>query len=322
MPNILWQPTASVETMLARARLNQIIRDFFRERAVLEVETPLLSHTTGTDPNLHPVTALYQAHPHAAEATMYLQTSPEFAMKRLLASGCGPIFQICKAFRNGESGSRHNPEFTMLEWYRPGYTLHQLMDEVEALLLAVLGSLVCKRISYRQLFLDYLALDPLTCTTAMLAERVKQKIDVVGDISQRDTLCELLYGHVIEPQLQQPVFIFNYPASQAALSRITVDELGAPVALRFELVMRGMEIANGYDELVDANEQHRRFIADQAVRSRNAMPVYPADQRLLQALESGMPACAGVALGVDRLLMLQGGARDISEVLTFAHERA
>jgi lysyl-tRNA synthetase class 2 len=122
--------------------------------------------------------------------------------------------------------------------------------------------------------------------------------------------------------LQQPVFIFNYPASQAALARITVDELGAPVALRFELVMRGMEIANGYDELVDANEQHRRFIADQAVRSRNAMPVYPADQRLLQALESGIPACAGVALGVDRLLMLQGGARDISEVLTFTHERA
>lgn len=322
MPNILWQPTASVEAMLARARLNQRIRDFFRERVVLEVETPLLSHTIGTDPNLHPVNAVYQAHPHAAPVTMYLQASPEFAMKRLLASGCGPVFQICKAFRNGESGSRHNPEFTMLEWYRPGYTLHQLMDEVEALMFAVLGPVACKRISYRQLFLDYLALDPLTCTTDMLAALVKQKIEVTGDISNRDTLLDLLYGHVIEPQLQEPVFIFNYPASQAALSRIAIDESGAPVALRFELVMRGMEIANGYDELVDAGEQLRRFTADQSVRSNNDMPVYPADKRLLQALEHGMPACAGVALGVDRLLMLQCGARDISEVLTFTHERA
>lgn len=322
MPSILWQPTASVEAMLARARLNQIIRDFFRERAVLEVETPLLSQTTGTDPNLHPVNALYQAHPHAAAVTMYLQTSPEFAMKRLLASGCGPVFQICKAFRNGESGSRHNPEFTMLEWYRPGYTLHQLMDEVETLLLAVLGSVRCKRITYRQLFLDYLALDPLTCTTATLAALVKQTIEVTEDVCNRDTLLDLLYSHVIEPQLQQPVFIFNYPASHAALSRIISDEQGEPVALRFELVMQGMEIANGYDELVDAHEQHRRFTADQAVRSHNDMPVYPADQRLLQALEHGMPACAGVALGVDRLLMLQCGAHDISEVLAFTHERA
>jgi elongation factor P--(R)-beta-lysine ligase len=322
MPHTLWQPSASVASIAARARLNQTIRDFFHKRDVLEVETPLLSHTTGTDPNLHPISASYQAHPHAAPTTMYLQTSPEFAMKRLLASGCGSIFQLCKAFRNGESGTRHNPEFTMLEWYRVGYTLQQLMDEVEALLQAVLGKVACRRTSYRQLFQTYLALDPLTCTTAMLAELVKQKIAVEGDVSNRNALLDLLYSHLIEPQLQEPVFIFNYPASQAALARITADETGAPVALRFELVMRGMEIANGYDELVDAGEQYKRFTADQSLRKQNDMPVYPADQRLLQALAHGMPACAGVALGVDRLLMLQTGARHIHEVMTFTYERA
>ncbi|MES2625316.1 MAG: EF-P lysine aminoacylase EpmA [Pseudomonadota bacterium] len=318
----IWQPTATIESMAARARLNQDIRDFFRKRDVLEVETPLLSHTTGTDVNLHPVSALYHAHPHADSTTMYLQTSPEFAMKRLLAAGTGPIFQLCKAFRNGESGSRHNTEFTMLEWYRPGFSLHQLMDEVEALLCSVLGTMTCRRVSYRQLFLDYLAIDLLTCTTAELATLVQQTIEVSGPIGNRDALLDLLYGHVIEPQLQEPVFIFNYPASQAALARITTDEAGEPVALRFELVMQGMEIANGYDELVDANEQRKRFAADQSTRAQNGTPIYDADQRLLAALEHGMPACAGVALGVDRLLMLKTGARVIDKVLTFPHARA
>lgn len=322
MPNMLWQPTASVTAMAARARLNQAIRDFFHLRDVLEVETPLLSHTTGTDPNLHPVGAQYQAHPQAPQVQMYLQTSPEFAMKRLLASGCGPIFQLCKAFRNGESGTRHNPEFTMLEWYRPGYSLQQLMDEVEALVATVLGPITCNRISYRQLFLDYLAIDPFSCTTQVLADLVERTIEVAGHLNDRDALLDLLYSHAIEPQLHQAVFVFHYPASQAALARVTEDEFGNAVALRFELVMRGMEIANGYDELIDANEQGRRFAADQATRSRNALPAYAADQRLLAALEHGMPACAGVALGVDRLLMLQTGARDIRDVLAFPHERA
>ncbi|MES2552587.1 MAG: EF-P lysine aminoacylase EpmA [Pseudomonadota bacterium] len=322
MPNTFWQPTASITLMAARARLNQTLRNFFHKRAVLEVETPLLSHTTGTDPNLHPITACYASHPAAAATTMYLQTSPEFAMKRLLAAGSGPIFQICKAFRNGESGSRHNPEFTMLEWYRPGFTLQQLMDEVAELLTTALGPLEFTTTSYRQLFLDHLAIDPFSCTDASLTDLVRQTIEVTGDISSRDNLLDLLYSHVIEPQLQQPVFIFNYPASQAALARLTTDELGSQVALRFELVMHGMEIANGYDELVNADEQARRFAADQSVRSGNNMPVYPADQRLIEALAQGMPDCAGVALGVDRLLMLQTGMRQISDVLAFVHERA
>jgi elongation factor P--(R)-beta-lysine ligase len=322
MPNTPWQPVASLKVMLARATLNQAIRDFFQPLGVMEVETPLLSHTTGTDPNLHPISAQYQAHPHAAPAQMYLQTSPEFAMKRLLAGGCGPIFQLCKAFRNGETGTRHNPEFTMLEWYRPGFTLEQLMDEVEALIGAVLGPTKCVRTSYRQLFVDSLAIDPFTCTTTLLADLVKQTVEIAGNLNNRDVLLDLLYSHAIEPQLQQAVFIFNYPASQAALARITEDELGNPVALRFELVMKGMEIANGYDELIDAHEQGKRFAADQSARKRNEIPEYPADQRLLAALMHGMPACAGVALGVDRLLMLQTGTANISDVLTFPYERA
>jgi lysyl-tRNA synthetase class 2 len=322
MPNILWQPTASIEALAARATLNQVIRNFFHSRGVLEVETPLLSHNTGTDPHLHPVSAQYQAHPHADPAQMYLQTSPEFAMKRLLASGCGPIFQLCKAFRNGECGTRHNAEFSMLEWYRPGFTLQQLMDEVEALVIVALGATSFTRVSYRQLFLEYLAIDPFACSTVMLAERVKQTIEIAGHIGKRDVLLDLLYSHAIEPQLQQAIVIFNYPASQAALARVTEDEFGNPVALRFELVMKGMEIANGYDELIDAHEQRKRFAADQEVRKLDALPPLPADQRLLAALSHGMPACAGVALGVDRLLMLQIGAIDIRDVLAFPHERA
>jgi elongation factor P--(R)-beta-lysine ligase len=322
MPNTLWQPVASVQAMLARARLNQTIRDFFHTRGVMEVETPLLSHSIGTDPNLHPISAQYQAHPHANSAEMYLQTSPEFAMKRLLANGSGPIFQLCKAFRNGESGARHNPEFTMLEWYRPGFTLEQLMDEVEALVSTVLGETKYVRTSYRQLFLDHLAIDPFTSATTLLADIVKQNVETAGDLNNRNTLLDLLYSHVIEPNLQDAIFIFNYPASQAALARITEDEADNSVALRFELVMQGMEIANGYDELADAQEQDKRFAADQSVRKLNTLPVYSADQRLLAALEHGMPACAGVALGVDRLLMLQTGTTNIDHVLTFPHERA
>lgn len=322
MTVIDWQSTASPARLQARARLNRTIRTFFEGRGVLEVETPLLSHAIGTDPNLHPVTASYQAHPHAISETLYLQTSPEFAMKRLLAAGSGPIYQLCKAIRNGESGASHNPEFTMLEWYRPGFSLLQLMDEVEALVVAVLGTQSCARLSYRDVFLRYLSVDPHTATSAELADLTRRHIELHKAESHRDTLLELLYCQVIEPELQEPVFIFDYPASQAALARISLDTKGQQVAQRFELVMNGMEIANGYDELADPAEQQRRFTADQALRRQRGLPVYPADERLLAALTHGLPACAGVALGVDRLLMLQTGARNIAEVLAFPHGMA
>lgn len=317
-----WRPTASPDLLQARARLNHTLRAFFAARSILEVETPLLSHAIGSDPNLHPVTAFYQAHPHAVAETLYLQTSPEFAMKRLLAAGSGPIYQLCKALRNGEEGSKHNPEFTMLEWYRPGFTLVQLMDEVEALVGAALGAQSCQRLTYREVFLRYVAVDPHTATLAELATLVQRTINLHKAEADRDTLLELLYSHVIEPALVEPVFIFDYPASQAALARISTDTKGQQVAQRFELVIKGMEIANGYDELVDANEQQRRFGVDQAQRRARGLPAYPIDERLLAALAQGLPPCAGVAMGVDRLLMLLTGARTIAEVLAFPHPDA
>jgi lysyl-tRNA synthetase class 2 len=317
-----WQPAASLARLQARARLNRTLRAFFEARGVLEVETPLLSHAIGTDPNLHPVTAAYQAHPQAPPDTLYLQTSPEFAMKRLLAAGSGPIYQLGKAVRNGEQGARHNPEFTMLEWYRPGFSLEQLMDEVEALINAALGPQVCARRTYRELFLQHLDVDPHMATVQSLAPLIRQHLELHGEESHRDTLLDLLYSQVIEPALQAPTFIYDYPASMAALSRVRTDAAGTRVAQRFELVIGGMEIANGYDELVDAAEQQQRFDNDQALRRARGQPKYPVDARLLAALQHGLPACAGVALGVDRLLMLQTGARNIAEVLSFPYARA
>lgn len=317
-----WQPTASRDSLQARARLNRTLRAFFEARGVLEVETPLLAHAIGTDPNLQPVIATYQAHPRAPGTTLFLQTSPEFAMKRLLAAGSGPIYQLCKAVRNGEQGARHNPEFSMLEWYRPGFTLAQLMDEVAALTTAVLGPQACARLTYRDVFQQHLGIDPHTATLGELGELVRRNIDLSQVETHRDTLLELLYSQVIEPKLQEPVFVYDYPASQAALARVTTDGQGPPVALRFEFVIGGMELANGYEELCDAAEQQKRFSADQALRRQRGLPEYPVDSNLLAALEKGLPPCAGVALGVDRLLMLQTGARNISEVLAFPHDRA
>jgi lysyl-tRNA synthetase class 2 len=322
MTHIHWRPCATPALFQARAALNQQIRDFFRQRQVLEVETPLLSHTIGTDPNLHPVTALYQAHPHAPAATLYLQTSPEFAMKRLLASGSGAIFQLCKAFRNGEAGSRHNPEFTLLEWYQPGFTLARLMDEVEALVNLVLGARSYRRITYRDLFLDTFGIDPHTAATATLAQLASRHVDAKLEEASRDVWLDLLYSEVLEPTLRDAVFITDYPASQAALARITTDAHGQQVAQRFELVIQGMEIANGYDELVDAAEQQQRFVADNVRRRQLGLPEYAADERLLAALAHGLPPSAGVALGVDRLLMLHTGAKTIAEVLAFTHPYA
>ncbi|MES2606454.1 MAG: amino acid--tRNA ligase-related protein, partial [Pseudomonadota bacterium] len=231
-----WQPTASKSLLIARSALNAQIRQFFATRGVLEVETPLMSHTCGTDPNLHPITAAYQPYPQASSQTLYLQTSPEFAMKRLLAAGSGAIFQLCKAFRNGETGSRHNPEFTMLEWYRPGFTLEQLMDEVEALVLAVLPlpSPVVRRSSYRQLFQQALGIDPHVVALTDLQALTLQHVSVDQSVTDSRAAClDLLYGHVIEPTLQAPVFVYHYPAEQAALARVVADDMGQSVALRF-----------------------------------------------------------------------------------------
>lgn len=322
MTDIPWQPSAAIETLQKRAAILATIRQFFAERQVLEVETPLLARYSVTDPYMEVLTA---DNPVAGEQPYYLQTSPEYAMKRLLAAGSGPIYQLCKAFRKGEAGSRHNPEFTMLEWYRPGFSLFDLMAEVEDLLKAVLGcDLAARKKSYREVFMDYLGLDPLTADCQQAEQLARQHLDVQMQSDRIDDWLNLLMAEVIEPHLKNagPTFVYHYPASQAALARLESNDEGLWLAQRFELYAGGLELANGYDELTDAREQDRRFVADQQARKVSGRPHHDSDPYLLAALDAGLPECAGVALGLDRLIMLALEESSISRVLAFASDRA
>ena len=319
-----WKPSASLAMLKTRARLLQRIRAFFQAREVLEVETPLLSSAAVTDPHIESYAIQDPQH----GKPRYLHTSPEFAMKRLLAAGSGSIYQLCKVFRQGELGQRHNPEFTMLEWYRLGFDHQQLMAEVDSLLRELLDGYLTlgesRRLTYRDAFVQYAGLDPHTSTIKQLQAKVQQLgIDVSGlNDTEKDPWLDLLMTHVVEPALPRdcPVFIYDYPASQAALARIRQDD--PPVAERFELYIYGMELANGFHELTDAQEQRQRFEADNRARQAAGLDPMPIDAQFLAALEAGLPACAGVALGFDRLVMLVAGAKSISEVLAFDAERA
>jgi elongation factor P--(R)-beta-lysine ligase len=323
VPESDWRPTASLEALRLRAGLLASTRTFFAARGVLEVETPLLASSPASDPHLQALTCRPDA--VARGRTLYLQTSPEFAMKRLLAAGSGPIYQVTRAFRDGEAGRRHNPEFTILEWYRPGFDHHALMDEVEALLAATLGTGRGERITYRGAFLLHLGLDPLRAGVDEIrrSARAAGIADVPGlapdDV---DGWLDLLLAAVVEPRLglSGPTFLLDFPARQAALARVRPDD--PPVAERFEVYLRGVELANGYHELTDAVEQRRRCEVDLAERRRRGLPAVPADERALAALEHGLPDCAGVALGFDRLVMLAAGVSDIAEVIAFPIDRA
>lgn len=315
-----WQPTAGPDALRARADLLARLRHFFAVRGVLEVDTPLLCASGVTDPNIDGI---------AADAPLggprwWLQTSPEYAMKRLLAAGSGPIFQICKAFRAGEAGRLHNPEFTLVEWYRPGMALEALMDEVAALAALAVGERPLRRLTYRQAFREGLGLDPLTAPLDALRQRAAQVAGADFRDEARDTCLDLLLSHHLQPCFGRGEFTFlcDYPASQAALARLKHDDDGLPVGERFELYIDGVEIANGYHELTDAAEQAARFDAERAVRAAGGRPVPPRDDRLLAALAHGLPDCSGVALGLDRLLMLALGAARLEDVLAFPSTRA
>lgn len=315
-----WRPAASLELLRARASLLEQLRVFFAARNILEVETPLLCTAGVTDPVIEPLVVEAGA---LLPQARYLQTSPEYAMKRLLARDGLPIYQLARAFRDGEAGARHNPEFTLLEWYRPGFDHHELMAEVAALVQHCVGPRASHSYSYRQLFLEQLQIDPLAAGVGELESLVRAHIDVGTMAGDRDLWLDLLMSHVIEPRLTQlgMVFVYDYPASQAALARI-VEADGAAVGQRFELYVDGMELANGYCELLDAAEQRRRFERDNARRREHGLPERPLDEKLLAALVHGLPPCSGVALGVDRLLMLATGADDIRKVLAFDWARA
>lgn len=321
-----WRPTARLEALAARARVLATIRGFFAEAGVLEVETPALSFAGPTDPALASLSTTYTGPAGPYGATLWLQTSPEFAMKRLLAAGSGPIWQLCKVFRDGERGRRHNPEFSLLEWYRPGFSMHALIDEVIALLRRVLGTeLREERLTYAQAFQRTLGVDA-HCATIETLQAAAVRAGIAGaerlQLRDRDAWLDLLMTHCLEPGLGADgiAVVHDYPPSQAALARVRAGD--PPVAERFEVYMRGVELANGFHELADAAEQRHRFEADNVRRRSAGLPEVPADQRLLAALEAGLPDCCGVAVGVDRLVMLSTGAQHIDEVIAFALERA
>jgi len=318
-----WQPSASLETLHHRAQCLQKIRQFFIERHVLEVETPLLSHATVTAPHLSSIPAYFQPIGSDNQQKVFLQTSPEYAMKRLLAAGSGPIFQLTKAFRQGEIGKRHNPEFTMLEWYRPGWDHHQLMDEMDEFLQTVLTCLPAKRLSYSQAFQQFLNLDPHTISLEELISYINTHAIKAEWVNDRDTLLDILFTHCIEPHFSQnrPCFLYDFPISQAALAKICYEQQ-PPTASRFEVYFKGIELANGFHELQDSQEQRRRFENDLAYRKQHQLELLPIDERLLAALAHGLPDCAGVALGIDRLIMLALDCQTISHVLSFPFEDA
>jgi lysyl-tRNA synthetase class 2 len=315
-----WKPSASLQNLQQRAHALAKIRRFFSERDVLEVETPLLASSTVPDVYIESIAA--QVVKDNSSRKNFLQTSPEFFMKRLLASGSGSIYQIAKAFRQEEKGARHNIEFTLLEWYRLSYSLDQLMAELEELVQEVLSCGPISRLSYREIFGQHLQIDPHEISLEELQKLAKSEIDLSGsDLSKTDYL-QLLLSNSIEPKLPPYCIIYDYPLEQAALAILATDEHGVVVAKRFELFGHGMELANGYFELSDAAEQRARFEKDNAVRKEKGLQAHDVDEKLIAALESGLPSCSGVAVGVDRLLMLLVEAKNISEVISFDSERA
>jgi len=324
MNNESWQPSASIDSLKLRAKLIADIRHFFVTRGVLEVDTPAISHATVTDIHLHTFKTDFIGPDYAGGQALYLMTSPEFHMKRLLAAGSGSIYQICKSFRNEENGRYHNPEFTMLEWYRVGFDHHNLMDEMDELLQLVLNTGKSVRITYQQVFLSTLEVCPLEASMHELKEAAATLGlgDIAGPEQNRDTLLQLLFSLGIESKigLQSPVFVYDFPATQAALAKINPSD--PRVADRFEVYFKGVELANGFHELDDPQEQLSRFIEDNQKRREQGLEMQPIDYHLIDALKAGLPACAGVALGIDRLLMLAQGKGHIDEVTAFSFPRA
>lgn len=324
-----WQPSASFDDLRRRAEIVSTIRDYFAKHFVLEVDVPVMASAAATDPHLDSISV------QCGNEQKFLQTSPEFFMKRLLAECNEAVYYLGKAFRNAESGRHHNPEFTMLEWYRPGWDEHQLMGEVAELISMVLN-LYCDvrdeaplqslnrphKISYQKLFQSRYGINPHTASIDELKALAKKEFDIQWQDDDITVWLDVLFTHGIESALQPLTLVYDYPASQAALAKIEDDPNGIQVARRFEVFYKGMELANGYQELTDASVQRQRFEQDLQSRKQCNLFEPPLDENLLSAMQSGLPECAGVALGVDRLVMLALGASSIDEVLAFPADRA
>ena len=318
-----YAPSMSLEMAVKRAQMLAQIRQFFAERQVLEVQTPLMSQAGNTDVFVPSISTnvTVQDKPQ----THYLHTSPEFAMKRMLASWKVAIYQICPVFRDNEVGSRHNSEFTMLEWYRPGFDLEALAAELSDLLAAVYGQpQTLVEYSYSQAFMDYVGLSPLTASLESLIEVAAEHGFAALDLGEdRQGWLDVLFSHLVEPNLgfQSPTLITDYPPATAALAKVEKDKAGNDVAKRFELYINGIEIANAYDELADGAALQARFEADNEERAQRGLPIMPIDEHLLAACDH-LPACSGIALGVDRLLMVVTGAKSVDQVIGFGIGRA
>ena len=314
-----WRPGTDLATLKRRAGLLASVRAFFADRHVLEVDTPILGATGGTDPAIDCL--------QTADGFV-LQSSPEYFMKRLLAAGSGPIYQIARAFRAEEAGRLHNPEFVLLEWYRPGFDDFALMAEIDALLAPLLDGFPARRTRFRDLLFERLGVDPLEASVAALILALTRHFQQAGreaDVlaltdGDRGALLDLAYAEAIDG-LPGALFVHDFPPEQAALARLRTDAHGARVGARFELIVDGIELANGYHELLDADEQRCRFEADLARRREYGGWVPALDERLLAALDAGLPDCAGVALGLDRVLLLMTGANDLDAVLPFGRHR-
>jgi lysyl-tRNA synthetase class 2 len=312
-----WEPTANIGILKERAKILARIRSFFAERDIIEVETPLLGSASVSDPHLLSMMV-------PLDSPKYLQTSPEYAMKRLLCAGMGSIYQICKAFRMDEAGKRHNPEFTMLEWYRLGFDHHALMDEMDLFLQQILMTKKAERCTVAEIFMKFLQINPHDASIVELEKCAIQQHLYIEKNNDKDNdknfWLDVLFSHCIEPHLghEVPMMIYDYPATQAALAKIR-DE-NPPVASRFEVYIRGIELANGFHELSDAEEQRKRFIKDMKERETKGIASVIVDEKFLKALESGLPHCAGVALGIDRLMMIALQRETIAEVMSFTFE--
>jgi len=322
-----WAPAGDLKQLHRRAQMLAKIRSFFAQRAVLEVETPLLCHATGTDPQLDFFSSIYHCVPD--EKRMYLQTSPEFAMKRLLAAGSGSIYQICKAFRNGESGRYHNPEFAILEWYRVDFSLQQLMAETAELLIHVLDDYDLTEnsvnVSYRQLFKEVTGLDALVfCLESYQSYAQNHAIpDALGLCEDDHGLwLDFIFSHKVQPLLSQYslCMVHGYPAIQSSLARINAQN--PLIADRFEVFINGIEIGNGFLELADSQEQEMRFDREIAIRVKQGLPTVHKDYYFLAALSAGLPDCSGIAIGLDRLLMIAANVESLTDVIAFPFDQA
>ena len=314
-------PTASIDVLRKRADLMKQVRQFFDDRGFLEVDTPVLSHDVVVDRHLEPIPVSL---PNQPESRFWLQTSPEFLMKRLLAAGATAIYQITRAFRAGESGDKHNPEFTMVEWYRVGDDYVRGMDLLDEFSQQVLGCQSADRMTYRNAFEKAIGIDPLDCPLESLAQVAREnEIELTDafDNAERDDWLDLLLAELVEPELgtKRPAIIYDWPATQAALAKTRSVE---GVAERFELFIDATEIANGYHELTDADELLSRNRRVNRQRMNDGKIRLPEDSELIEAMRCGLPGCCGVALGFDRSLMLLLGAERISDVMPFPIDRA